>query len=261
MLPAGALLAAASGSRVMRRSEMTGPPFCERPVWSSPETFRPSSRAAMPSIWFTVTTPVPPMPIIRTPKSSCVHEPARLGQLDAERRHLVLRLLARHDGDERGTVALEAGEVLVAGGLVDVGLAAELGLDRDHREARGLLAAVAAALAYALVDPDALLRLRGLAALAVAAQLGGALLVVDQDGHALDLGELLLRGEQLLAVAHLGDRRQLDAAVVAQVLGRDDDPPRRPRARASGSGPGSRAGPRSPGRPSSRRARCRAACR
>ena len=156
MLPAGALLAAASGSRVMRRSEITGPPFCERPVWSRPETCRPSISAAMPSTWFTVTTPVPPMPIIRTPKSSRVHEPARLGQLDVERRRLVLRLLARHDGEERGAVALEAGEVLVAGGLVDLRLAAELGLDRDHRQAGGLLAAVAAALADALVDPDAL---------------------------------------------------------------------------------------------------------
>ena len=37
---AGALLAAATGSRVMRRSETTGPPFCVRPVWSRPDTWQ-----------------------------------------------------------------------------------------------------------------------------------------------------------------------------------------------------------------------------
>ena len=69
-LPAGALLADASAPREMRRSETTGPPFWDRPVWSSPRTSSPSIRAAMPSTWLTVTTPVPPTPIMRTPHSA-----------------------------------------------------------------------------------------------------------------------------------------------------------------------------------------------
>ena len=67
---------------------------------------------------------------------------------------------------KKGAVALHARVVLVAGRLVDLGLAAELGLDRQDRQAVGLRAAVAAALADALVDEDALRRLGCLAALA-----------------------------------------------------------------------------------------------
>ena len=156
MLPAGALLAAATGSRVMRRSEITGPPFCERPVWSRPETCRPSSSAAMPSIWFTVTTPVPPMPIIRTPKSCVVHEPARLGQLHVERRHLVLRLLARaRRSGTRGSPPRGRRSPCCR----RPGGSASCGRTRSppgSPTGSGLLAAVAAALADALVDPDAL---------------------------------------------------------------------------------------------------------
>jgi hypothetical protein len=190
-----------------------------------------------------------------------VHEEARLGQLHLERRRLVLRLLAGHDREERRAVALEAGEVLVAGGLVNLRLAAELSLDGDHRQARGLLAAIAAALAYALVDPDALGRLGRLAALALAAQLRGALLVVDQDGHALHLRELLLRREQLAAVAQLGDLGQLHAAVAARVLGCDDDAAHALELEPAGQVGHRQLALRSAGRRSWRRARCRAACR
>ena len=47
----------------IRRCETTGPPFWLRPVWSRPATCLPSRRAAVPRIWFTVTTPVPPIPM------------------------------------------------------------------------------------------------------------------------------------------------------------------------------------------------------
>ena len=67
---ADALFEPSSRSREMRRSEITGPPFCDRPVWSSPDVNLPSSIAAMPRICDTVTTPVPPTPGIRTMKSS-----------------------------------------------------------------------------------------------------------------------------------------------------------------------------------------------
>src|SRR5215211_8881475 len=57
-------------SIAMRMSETTGPPFCESPVWSSPAVCLPSRSAAMPRICATVTTPVPPMPIILTTPSA-----------------------------------------------------------------------------------------------------------------------------------------------------------------------------------------------
>src|SRR6185503_10983659 len=75
-----------------------------------------------------------------------------------DRRRRAARRLRRDDLHERRAIALEAGEVLVAGALMDAGLAAELGLDRLDRQAAGLLAAVAAALAHPLVDDDRLRR-------------------------------------------------------------------------------------------------------
>ena len=148
----------ASGSRVMRRSEIDRAALLRRGrSGRGPTTCRPSSSAAMPSTWFTVTTPVPPMPIIRTPKSSSRRRAARgSGSSTSSAGASCFAFSPGHDREERRAVALEAGEVLVAGGLVDLRLAAELGLDRLHRQAVGLLAAVAAALAHALVDPDAL---------------------------------------------------------------------------------------------------------
>ena len=97
----------------------------------------------------------------------------------------LLQLRAVH-GDEGRAEALHAGEVLVAGRLVDGALAAELGLQRLHRDAVRLHAAVAAALADQFVDDDALLGIGERAALAAAALLGGAGLVVDQHGAAGD---------------------------------------------------------------------------
>src|SRR5215471_7326272 len=72
---------------------------------------------------------------------------------------LALAKLAAMHGDEARAEALHAGEVLVAGGLVDGSFAAELGLDRDDRQAVRLHPAVAAAFAHGLVDDDALRRI------------------------------------------------------------------------------------------------------
>src|SRR6185503_9008575 len=93
-------------------------------------------------------------------------------------------LAARHNRDERRAVALQAGVIFVARRLVDLSLAAELGLDRLDAQAVRLRAAVAAALADRLVDEYARRRIGRFAALAQAAQLGGAGLVVDQRRHA-----------------------------------------------------------------------------
>jgi hypothetical protein len=84
------------------------------------------------------------------------------------------------DRDEARAEALDAGEVLVARGLVDHALAAELGLERLDREAVGFGAAVAAAFAHALVDDGALGGIGIFVPLAPAALLRGAGLVVDE---------------------------------------------------------------------------------
>src|SRR3546814_15564454 len=88
--------------------------------------------------------------------------------------------------------AVQAGEVLVAGRLVDNPLAAQLGLDRLDRDAVRLHAAVAAALADQLVDADALVRVREGAVLAPAAFLRGPGLVVVQDGRSRALAQIAL---------------------------------------------------------------------
>src|SRR5262249_45230338 len=79
--------------------------------------------------------------------------------------------------DEAGAEALEAGEILVAGGLVDAPLAPQLGLHRLDRHAIGLDGAIAAPFAHLLVDEDAARRIGHLAALAPAPLLRGAGLV------------------------------------------------------------------------------------
>ena len=69
-------------------------------------------------------------------------------------------------------------------------------------------------------------------AAAIAAQLGRAALVVDQHGDAGDRGQLDLRLHQPAAVAHLdaavGERPEVGVVPLAGVVGRDDDPRRRP---------------------------------
>ena len=105
------------------------------------------------------------------------------------------------DRREGRAVAVEAGVVVVAGRLVDAGLAAEGGVHRLDGQAAGLLAAVAAALADALVDDHARRGRRGLAALAGPAVLGGAALVVDEHGDAGFGGQLALDVGEVGAVA------------------------------------------------------------
>src|SRR5690606_26549884 len=133
------------------------------------------------------------------------------------------RLAAMH-GDKTRAEAGDAGIVLVAVGLVDLALAPELGLLRQHRHAEALLPAVAAAFADQGVDHHPLLRVLELAALAAATLLGGAGLVVDQDRDALDLPQALLHRVQLAAVVefHAG-REQLALVPARQVIADQDD--------------------------------------
>ena len=154
------------------------------------------------------------------------HAQHRLGQLGLERRQALLalrRLPDGLDGEEGRAVTEQARVVLVARGLVNLRLPAELGLDRLDGEAVRLLAAVAAPLADRLVDEDARLGIRLLAALAQPSLLGRALLIVDERGDAGHRRQHRLGLKEPVAVPDLavvGDRHAL---VVLGVIRGDDD--------------------------------------
>ena len=128
------------------------------------------------------------------------------------------------DGDEARAEALEAAEVLVAGGLVDAALAAELGLLRLDGHAVAGDTAIAAALADQLVDDHPLVGVGERAALAAAALLGGAGLVIDQSGDARHLAQPALHGVELVAMedAHAG-REAGAERILARLVGDDGD--------------------------------------
>ena len=63
------------------------------------------------------------------------------------------------------------------------------------------------------------------APLAVAALLGRALLIVDQHGDTVDLAQRLLRLDDALPVPHVDTVGQIDALVLAPVVGGDDGAP------------------------------------
>src|SRR4051812_50186836 len=110
-------------------------------------------------------------------------------------------------GDETRAKTLDAGEVLVAVRLVDLALAAELSLQRLHRDAVRGLRAIAAAFADQLVDEGALGGIRIQPALAATALFRGAGLVIDDDRQAFDVAQLALNGVELTAVVGGGGLR------------------------------------------------------
>ena len=120
-----------------------------------------------------------------------------------------------HQADEARAEALGAGLVEVAGRGVDAALAAHRRVDRLHRDAVGLRAAVAAALADAGVDVQPARRRRQFALAAPAALLGGAGLLVDQHRHAFRGAQLALHRVERVAVVEGGaGRKALALAVV-----------------------------------------------
>ena len=150
-----------------------------------------------------VVTPVPPMPV-KTMFFDAV-ERRNVGQrrrVHGEGRdRLGLSVVSALDGDEGRAEAVDAGIVLITGRLVDLALAAELGVERLDRDAVRRLGTVAAALANQGVDENALGRRRHGSALAAAAFLVGADLIVNQHRDARNLAQLLLDGDQLGARA------------------------------------------------------------
>ncbi len=134
-----------------------------------------------------------------------------------------LGVLRPFERDEGGAEAVQAGIVLIAGGLVDLALAAELGLQRLDGDAVAGGRAVAAALTDQGVDEHAPVGLGHGPALAAAALFGGADLVVDQDADAGDLAQLLLDLDQVRARTDDHAWREVGDALVAFRLGGDDD--------------------------------------
>src|SRR5690606_23131467 len=131
------------------------------------------------------------------------HRIGQVGQARQAGRGLALARGAAVHGDKARAEAFDAAEVVVAGRLVDLALAPELGFLRQHRDAERLHAAVAAAFADQRVDGHALGGVGDLSALAAAALLGGTGLVVDEDADALHFAQALLHGVKLAAVVEL----------------------------------------------------------
>ena len=178
-----------------------------------------------------VTTPVPPHPRDEDAERPPALDEGRtvgLGQRGEPGRDLDPRPAPPRgrplDAHEARAEALDAREVLVAGGLVDLALAPVLGVEGQHREAVRLRVAVPAALADPVVDERAPVRVHHRAALAAPALLGRAGLVVDEDAHPLDLAELTL---DLVEVAPVGELRPASEhrgrAVLLRLVGHEPD--------------------------------------
>ena len=125
------------------------------------------------------------------------------------------------DGDEARAKSLDAGRVLIATGLVDLPLAAELRLERHDRDTVRLSAAIAATLAHRRVDHDASAGIGQLTAFAAAALFRGTDLIVDQDRDAFCLPQRALHGFKAITPI---DRRTCrhDLAAMTPGLLRDD---------------------------------------
>ena len=95
-------------------------------------------------------------------------------------------------GDKARAKTLHAGEILVAIGLVNGAFTTEFRIDRHHRDAVRLHAAIAATFAHRFVDDGAFRRIDHFAALAAAAFFRGARLIVDDAGQTGNFAEFAL---------------------------------------------------------------------
>src|SRR5258708_11540150 len=126
------------------------------------------------------------------------------------------------DRDKTRTKSLDAGIVLVAIRLVDLPFAAEFSFERLHRNAIRGLRAITAAFADEVVDEDALRRIRIKSPLAAAAFFGGAGLIVDQNGQALDVAQFALNLVQFPAMMNCRSRREIILPWIFAGIVRDD---------------------------------------
>ena len=171
------------------------------------------------------------------------------------------------DGGERRAVALQARQVEVAARLVDARLAPVRRVDRLHRQAVALVAAVAAALAHPLVDDDAEARAWracpgcGRGASRPRTRWSWSSTVTPGHLRRARPGVSISRVRSRTSTRRSASGPKSACVPLAGLVGRDDDPRRRPRAAATARPRARSSGPAGPGRRSSRRCRCRAACR
>ncbi len=151
------------------------------------------------------------------------HRLGQVRQVKLRRRGLFHRRpFQRHEGRAE---PVEAGEILVAGRLVDGALAAELRLNRNDGDTVRLHPAIAAALADLGVDEDPLVRVGELPALAAAPLFGGAGLDIKNDRHTLDFGAFLLHQRHLVPFVECKPCRELRAVELFLLVIHDEDVP------------------------------------
>ena len=124
---------------------------------------------------------------------------------------------------ERWAIALHAREIEVARVLVDACLTPVRRVDWLHRQTVALVATIAAAFADALVNHDAERWRIDDVALAVASQLCGAPLIVNQHGAAGHVRQMFLRFDQTTATPHAHTAGHFRLPVPRQVVGCHDD--------------------------------------
>ena len=113
-----------------------------------------------------------------------------------------LAYLCPFQGDKAGAETVNAGEILITGGLVDAALGTHGGVQRLNGQAVGLDRAVPAAFTDCVIDKGAQGGVRISPFLAATAFFCSAGLVIDQDGGAGHFAQLALYAVQLIAVIH-----------------------------------------------------------
>ena len=155
----------------------------------------------------------------------------RLGQIRnaSARVRFALFQLSALDSDKARAETFQTRVILVATRLIDLALAAELGLQWLDRQAVRFQIAITAALAHQLVDDNAPRRIGkvsflGRVLLAAPPLLRRTGLVIDHDGHTAMLAQLELYAIKIVAVVHgdaLGKPRI--PRILVRLVGDDHD--------------------------------------